>query len=155
VDVIFGLPDWILEDIKNNIVYCCTRVRYGAGRYGLGRVRCIAMRGARVVDADMYPCIDGAGRPYVLNRDGGLGIERLRPLVCLGRGRRGGKVEYEKLERRYGEMVEMARRARAACRKYCVIDEYGYILIEGDDIYEVVDRWAKIMSRQTLIAVLV
>jgi hypothetical protein len=148
VDVIFGLPDWMLEDIRSGVKYCCVRIMASMTRYGpMGRVRCIAMRGARVVEADMFPCIDGTGRKYVLNRDGGLGIERLRPLVCLGRG-------YEKLERRYGEMMEIARRARAACRKYCVVDEYGYVLVAGDDMYEVVDRWARLMSRRAVLAVL-
>jgi hypothetical protein len=156
VDVIFGLPEWVVEDIRSGVKYCCSRVRAGAaGRFGpMGRVRCVAMRGARVVEADMHPCIDGTGRAFVINRDRGLDIERMRPLVCLGRGRR-WKYEYDKLERRYGEMLEIARRARAVCRKYCVVDEYGYVVVFGDDIYEVVDGLAKLLSRQAMLAVLV
>lgn len=156
VDVIYGLPDWIAEDVKQGVRYCCTRRSFGTvGKYGpMGRVRCIALHGARIVEADMHPCIDGTGRPYVLNRDTGLNIELRRPLVCLGRGGR-WRYEYEKLEKRYEEMLEIARRARAICRrKYCVVDEYGYVTITGDDIYEVVDKWARIMSRQALLAVL-
>ena len=47
VRVLFGVPDWVGEDIREyGTQYCCKRI-YGGKGDRLGLIRCEGMRGAR------------------------------------------------------------------------------------------------------------
>ena len=154
--VVFGVPDWVVEDMREyGTRYCCGFSGVGGrtARWGVvGYVRCEGMGGARGFTVDTFPCIDGDGRAFVLNRDNISGVKL--PLVCLRRNPRGG-LPYEILVDRYRGLVEIARRAR--CSGYCVFDEYGSVAVFGPDLFTVVDSWVKLLRSKTisLVSVLV
>jgi len=156
VNVLFGVPDWVAEDIREyGTRYCCGFGRVGERTSGWGivsLVRCEGMGGARSFFVDEFPCMDGLGRGFVLNRDSMFNV-RL-PLVCL-RKTKGGGFRYEVLMDRYRNLVEIARRAR--CSGHCVLDEYGSVAVFGSDLFSVVDGWVKLMRGKTisLVSVLV
>jgi len=153
VDMLFGVPEWVAEDIREyGTKYCCSYEWGAASTYGWGVVsfvRCEGMRGARGFTVDAFACIDGEGRPFVLNRDSIVG--RRRPFVCI---RKYGTLRYSDLADRYGNMLKIAEKVK--CRN-CVVDEYGRVVVFGDDMFEVVDRWVMLMKRKavTPISVLV
>jgi hypothetical protein len=154
VDVLFGVPDWVAEDIKEyQTRYCCSYEWRAAVAYGWGVVsfvRCSGMGGAREFSVDAFPCVDGDRRAFVLNRDSVIG--RRRPFVCSRK--HGLKFRYVDLVDKYGDMVKVAERAR--CRS-CVVDEYGRVVVFGSDLFEVIDKWVVLMRRKvvTPISVLV
>ena len=156
VDVLFGVPDWVSGDIAEyGTKYCCRFSGVGGrtARWGVvGHVRCEGMEGARSFAVDMFPCIDGEGRAFVLNRDGISGVKL--PLVCLRRSPRGG-LQYDVLVGRYSDLVKIAKRAK--CSGYCVLDEYGFVAVFGPDLFAVVDSWVKLLRSKTisLVSVLV
>jgi hypothetical protein len=147
VDVLFGVPDWVKSDIEEyGTRYCCSYEWRAAKVYGWGVVsfvRCSGMRGAREFSVDAFPCIDGEGKYFVLNRDSI--IRRKRPFVCARK--HGLKFRYDLLLDRYSDMVKIAERAR--CRN-CVLDEYGRVVVFGGDLYEVVDGWVVLMKRKVI-----
>ena len=149
VSVLFGVPDWVVEDIREyGTRYCCSRVGKGekAEKWGVvGHVDCVGMGGARGFSVDAFPCIDGSGRPFVLNRDD-MRVVKL-PLVCLRRSPQ-GRFDYWVLEGRYRGLVEVAERAR--CSGYCVLDWYGSVVVFGGDLFDVVDNWVKLMRRKAI-----
>jgi hypothetical protein len=152
VSVLFGVPDWVGEDIREyGTKYCCSRIfSKGGERYGI--IRCEGMGGARNFTVETYPCIDFHGRDFVLNV--GNIFDAKLPLVCLRR-RVGGSIDYHILVRNYRYMLDVARGAR--CRGYCVLDEGGRVVVFGDDLLKVVDSWALLMRNRavTLLSVLV
>ena len=154
VDVLFGVPDWILDDIKEyGTRYCCSYEWRAAKAYGWGVVsfvRCSGMGGAREFSVDAFPCVDGERKLFVLNRDSIIG--RRRPFVCARK--HGLKFQYDVLVDRYGDMVKVAE--KAGCRN-CVVDEYGRVVVFGGDLFDVIDRWVVMMKRKmiTPISVLV
>jgi hypothetical protein len=149
VEVVYGLPDWVEEDIREyGTRYCCKLYRKGGetGRWGvLWIIRCEGMGGARIVYTEMFPCIDGDGKEFVINRDN-ISIAKL-PLVCLRRDPH-GNFEYKKLIDRYQYMLEVAKKAR--CSGYCVLDWYGSVVVFGSDLHSVIDNWVKLMKRKTI-----
>jgi hypothetical protein len=156
VNVVFGVPDWIVEDIKEyGTKYCC---RYGGpgprtGEWDyVGYVRCEGMGGARSFSIDAFPCIDGDGRAFVLNRDSIFGVKL--PLVCVRRSRK-GRLMYEALVDRYRNLIEIAKRIK--CNGHCVLDEYGSVAVVGSDLFNVIDNWVKSMKSKaiSLVSVLV
>ena len=152
VVVLFGVPGWVAEDIREyGTKYCCYRVFSGT-REEWGGIRCEGMRGARNFGVETYPCIDFHGREFVLNI-GNIFDARL-PLVCVRR-RIGGSLDYNILVRNYRYMLDIARKAK--CRGYCVFDEAGRMVVFGDDLLKVVDSWAMLMRNKsiTLLSVLV
>ncbi len=144
VDVLFGVPDWILDDIREyGTRYCCSYEWRASVAYGWGVVsfvRCSGMGGAREFSVSAFPCIDGERKRFVLNRDSIL--SRRRPFVCARKHDR-----YDVLVDRYDYMVKIAERAR--CRN-CVVDEYGRVVVFGGDLFEVVDKWVLLMRRKVI-----
>jgi hypothetical protein len=149
---LFGVPDWVAEDIREyGTRYCCSFQRFAKG-IKLGTYRCEGMRGARNFTVETYPCIDANGRDFALNIDD---INNIRlPLVCMRRYV-GGSVHYKTLIRNYQHMFNIAK--RAVCEGYCVLDEAGKIVVFGSDLFSVVDSWAMLMRRRdiTMLSVLV
>jgi len=148
VSILFGVPDWVAEDIREyGTKYCCYTERgVKVGKWGaVGHVNCVGMGGARSFVVDMFPCIDGDGRAFVLNRDSIFGA-RL-PLVCLRRSPE-GRFDYWMLENRYWDLVEIAKKAK--CSGYCVLDWYGSVVVFGSDLYSVVDSWVKLMRYKNI-----
>jgi hypothetical protein len=147
VDVLFGAPDWILDDIREyGTKYCCSYEWRAAVAYGWGVVsfvKCRGMGGAREFSVDAYPCIDGERKKFVLNRDSIVG--RKRPLVCARRYI--SQFKYNVLIDRYDDMVRIAEKAK--CRN-CVVDEYGRVVVFGSDLLDVVDRWVLLMRRKAI-----
>ena len=156
VSVIFGAPDWVVEDMREyGTKYCCGFSSVGGKTTKwdvVGYVRCEGMGGARGFTVDTFPCIDGDGWAFVLNRDGISGVKL--PLVCLRRNPKGG-LQYDVLVDRYGDLVKIAKRAR--CSGYCVFDEYGSVAVFGPDLFTVVDSWVRLLKNKTisLVSVLV
>lgn len=155
VHILFGVPDWVAEDIQTyGTRYCCKRVYSGRG-VELGLIRCEGMRGARNFTVETYPCIDYRGTNFVLNL-GNIFDVRL-PLVCLRRYV-GRWIDRDALTRNYHNMLDVAEKvARTSrCRGYCVFDENGRVVVFGSDLLEVVDNWVKLMRRKdiTLLSVL-
>ena len=156
VYVLFGVPDWVDEDIREyGTRYCCYHTGIGerVKKWGaVGHVNCVGMGGARSFSTDAFPCIDGSGRAFVLNRDN-VRVVKL-PLVCIRRDP-GGRFEYRVLEDRYWNLVEIAKRAR--CSGHCVLDMYGSVVVFGSDLYTVVDSWVKLMRSKivSMVSVLV
>jgi hypothetical protein len=154
VDMLFGAPDWVAEDIREyGTRYCCSYEWKAAKAYGWGVVsfvKCSGMGGARGFSVDAFPCIDGERRRFVLNRDSIVG--RRRPFVCARK--HGLKFEYNVLVDRYSDVVRVAE--KVGCRN-CVVDEYGRIVVFGGDLYNVIDSWVLLMKRKiiTPISVLV
>jgi hypothetical protein len=152
VSTLFGVPDWVGEDIREyGTKYCCRRVFSGT-RKELGIIRCEGMGGARNFSVETYPCLDGWGKEFVFNV--GNILDAKLPLVCMRR-RVGGTIDYHILVRNYRYMLDIARGAR--CRGYCVLDEGGKVVVFGDDLFNVVDSWAVLMRNKaiTLLSVLV
>jgi len=152
VSMIFGVPDWVSSDIAEyGTKYCCYRV-FGGTRERWGSIRCEGMRGARNFSVETYPCLDGQGREFVLNRDDV--VSAVGPLVCMRRGV-GRKLNYNELINGYRRMMDIARKAK--CRGYCVFDEAGRMVVFGSDLFSVVDSWAMLMRNRsiTLLSVLV
>jgi len=156
VSVLFGVPDWVAEDIREyRTRYCCYHTGIGerVKKWGaVGHVNCVGMGGARSFAVDAFPCIDGGGRAFVLNRDN-VRVVKL-PLVCVRRDP-GGRFDYRELEDRYWNLVEIARRTR--CSGHCVLDWYGSVVVFGSDLYDVIDSWVKLMRRKivSMVSVLV
>jgi len=151
VFVLFGVSDWVGEDIREyGTRYCCRRVLYGKRDWGI--FRCEGMRGARNFTVETYMCIDGQGKEFVLNRDDV--VTAVGPLVCMRRDV-GGKFKYDVLVNNYERMLDIAKRVK--CKGYCVLDESGRMVVFGDDLYSVVDSWVKLMRNRsiTLLSVLV
>jgi len=152
VSVLFGVPEWVGNDIMEyGTKYCCEIMRPGRGKR-LGIYRCEGMRGARNFTVDTYLCIDYFGRDFVLNEGNILDV-RL-PLVCMGR-RVGGYLDSDALLRNYRYMLDVAKKAN--CKGHCVLDEAGRVVVFGDDLFNVVDNWAMLMRNKsiTLFSVLV
>jgi len=151
VFTLFGVPDWVGEDIREyGTRYCCSRVFSGKRDWGI--FRCEGMRGARNFTVETYICIDGQGKEFVLNRDDV--VVAVGPLVCARR-EFGGKINYDALINNYGRMLDVAKRVK--CKGYCVLDESGRVVVFGSDLYSVVDSWVKLMRNRsiTLLSVLV
>ena len=154
VDVLFGVPDWVADDVREyGTKYCCSYEWRAAKTYGWGVVsfvRCSGMGGARVFSVSVFPCIDGDRGRFVLNRDSIIG--RRRPFVCARK--HDVAFKYDVLVDRYGDAVRVAERARCS---NCVVDEYGRVVVFGSDLYDVIDRWVVLMKRKavTPISVLV
>jgi hypothetical protein len=154
VRVLFGVPDWVGEDIKEyGTKYCCKRV-YSGTSVELGIIRCEGMRGARNFVVETYPCLDYHGRDFTLNL--GNILDAKLPLVCIRRGV-GGGLNRNALIRNYRYMLDVVREVVRTCRGYCVFDEAGRVVAFGGDLYEVVDSWVKLMRSKniTLLSVLV
>ena len=152
VYTVFGVPDWVAEDIREyGTKYCCNRVVSGTSEK-YGSIRCEGMRGARNFSVETYPCLDGQGREFVLNRDDV--VSAVGPLVCMRR-EVGRKLNYNELIRGYSYMMNIAKKAK--CKGYCVLDENGKVVVFGDDLFNVVDSWATLMRNKsiTLLSVLV
>jgi len=152
VVVLFGVPGWVAEDIREyGTKYCCYRVFSGT-REEWGGIRCEGMRGARNFHVETYPCLDGQGKEFVLNRDDV--VSAVGPLVCIRRGV-GRKLNYDELIKGYSYMMNIAKKAK--CKGYCVLDENGKVVVFGDDLFNVVDSWATLMRNKsiTLLSVLV
>jgi hypothetical protein len=152
VYVLFGVPDWVAEDIKEyGTQYCCKRI-FGGTSVRWGVIRCEGMRGMRNFSMETYPCLDSQGKEFVLNMDDVVGA--VGPLVCMRR-HVGGHLRYDELVKNYRYMLDIAKRAK--CRGYCVLDERGRVVVFGNDLYAVVDNWAKLMRSRsiTLLSVLV
>jgi hypothetical protein len=151
VSMLFGVPDWVAEDIREyNTRYCCSRVLRGRRDWGI--IRCEGMRGARNFTVETYLCLDGQGKEFVLNRDDVT--TAVGPLVCARR-EFGGKINYNALINNYRHMLDVAKRAK--CKGYCVLDEDGRVVVFGDDLYSVVDSWVMLMRNRsiTMLSVLV
>jgi len=144
VKVVFGLPDWVAEDIAEyGTKYCCGYGGSGSrtDKWGyVGYVRCEGMGGTRSFSVDAFPCIDGDRRAFVLNRDSIFNVKL--PLVCLRRNP-GGRFNYDLILDRYNDLIEIAKKSR--CRGHCVLDVYGSVVAFGDDVFDVVDEWVKLM----------
>jgi hypothetical protein len=139
--MLFGVPDWVSGDIREyGTKYCCYYV-YDAARVKWGRWRCEGMGGARNFIVDMFLCIDGRGREFVLNRDNVANI--VRPLVCMAR-----HVDAYLIEANYRRMLNIAKKVR--CRGYCVVDERGEVVVLGGDLLTVLDSWATLMRRRDI-----
>ncbi|MFZ8857898.1 MAG: hypothetical protein ACO2O1_06625 [Candidatus Caldarchaeales archaeon] len=154
VHTLFGISDWVAEDIREyGTQYCCKRL-YGGRGVELGLIRCEGMRGARNFVVETYPCLDYYGKNFTLNLDDILGA--VIPLVCVRRSV-GGKLDRDALVRNYRYMLDVAREVGRTCRGYCVFDEAGRLVVFGGDIYEVVDSWVRLMRSKsiTLLSVLV
>ncbi len=155
VSVLFGVSDWVDEDIREyGTRYCCQRIYSGTSiRWGI--IRCEGMRGMRNFVVETYPCIDFHGRDFTLNM--GNILDAKLPLVCIRR-RIGGQLDYNALVRNYRYMLDIARGDVARrCKGYCVLDETGKVVVFGSDLFEVVDSWVKLMRSRsiTLLSVLV
>jgi hypothetical protein len=149
---LFGVPEWVAEDIREyGTKYCCSYQRFGKG-IKLGTYRCEGMGGARNFTVETYPCIDANGKDFILNIDDISGVKL--PLVCLRRYV-GGSIHYDILVRNYRYMLDVARKAK--CREYCVLDEGGRVIVFGSDLLRVVDNWALLMRNRniTMLSVLV
>jgi hypothetical protein len=147
VDVLFGVPDWVAEDMREyGTRYCCSYEWRAAKAYGWGVVsfvKCSGMGGAREFSVSVFPCIDGERRRFVLNRDRIVG--RRKPIVCARK--HDIAFRYDVLVDRYDDVVKVAE--RAGCRN-CVVDEYGRVVVFGGDLYEVVDQWVLLMRRKVI-----
>jgi hypothetical protein len=142
VHVLFGVPDWVAGDIMEyGTRYCCGYV-YERGNVKWNIIRCEGMGGARNFTVDTYLCFDARGREFVLNRDDVANI--VRPLVCMAR-RLSTRLS---IETNYRYMLNIAEKVR--CRGYCVVDEEGEVVVFGDDLFDVLDAWVKLMRSRNI-----
>ena len=136
VDVVYGLNDWVSEDIREyGTRYCC--------RDKGNRVECRGMGGARVAYAYMSTCVDKDGRIFIVNKDNGLNIWVRFPLACFSEYKYPKYLDVDKV--RY--MVDLIKKAvKTGCRGYrhCVLNEKMEIVAfaSGEDAaYDIVDKF--------------
>jgi hypothetical protein len=144
VNVIYGLSDWVHEDIlEYGTRYCCERI----GTY----VECVGMRGARVAYAYMATCIDRDGQIFIINRDNGLHIWVRFPLACFAKLKYTQSLSKDQI--RY--MVDLIKRAeKTGCRhRRCVFNERMEVVAfsnREDAGYDIVDKFM-LMARRKVV----
>jgi hypothetical protein len=142
VDVVYGLNEWVREDIEEYGTNYCCRDR---GSY----VECRGMRGARIAYAYLVTCIDRWGRIFIANKDNGLNMEGRLPLACLGRYKR---VVYTDEVTYALKLMEKAVRIGCGGHRHCIFDDSLKIVAFSDDVYDIVDKYM-LMARHKVIGI--
>jgi hypothetical protein len=136
VRVVFGLGDWVLDDlVYYGSSVCCRNADDG--------VVCTGLATKRVAYVPYIQCIDREGRSFVINKDSGLDLEERMPVACFPHKR---TITNEDVEYAVNKMYEPLR--TFIRKKHVVVDEGMNVLGFSSEAFNVVDVCVRMVKNK-------
>ena len=136
--VVFGLRDWVLDDlVVYGAVVCCENVG--------DRVMCKSSARKKVTYAPLIPCVDREGRGFVINKDSGLDIEERLPMACFSYKKvlTGEDVRYA-VNKMYEAFRSFIR------KKHLIVDEGMNVLGFASEAIKAVDMYVRMVKNKSV-----
>jgi len=136
--VVFGLRDWVLDDlVYYGSAVCCRDVGDG--------VVCRGVATKRVTRVPYVQCVDREGRGFVINRDSGLDVEERLPVACFSYKKvlTGEDVRYA-VNKMYEAFRSFIR------KKHLIVDEGMNVVGFSSEAVKAVDMYVKMVKNKSV-----